>query len=161
MRNFHVNFFVRCDSSLRAVMCAGLRGVSVRASRERREGSVQLGAQIHPPGNMKRKAGSLQKTKQTKVLKASTKAPASKVKAPPPTEEYSSSDNEIEDIDAYMNGESDEEISTRAVVDFDDGEVSLNLPQKKKRYICFHVSSHCHICIGSQSCYKIYIFLIF
>jgi hypothetical protein len=88
---------------------------------------------------MKRKAGSVQKaTKPTKSLKSSTKAKAttpSKVakKAPPP-EEYSSSDGDIGDIDEYMRGgESDSDLEANTVVDFDDGEVTLNLPQHQKK----------------------------
>lgn len=46
---------------------------------------------------------------------------------------FSSSDNDIGDLDEYMRGESDNDTSTQPVVDFDDGEVSLNLPQKQKK----------------------------
>ena len=86
---------------------------------------------------MKRKA-TQKTTKQTKVLKPSTKAqaagPKTALKSVPPVEEedYSSSDNDIGDINEYMQGESDTDVSA-TIVDFDDGEVSLNLPQRQKK----------------------------
>jgi hypothetical protein len=111
---------------------------------------------------MKRKAqAQLQKTttkaapakpQQTKATRLLTKAqsPTTKRQVKPQTrgaqkreeeeveeddfdEEEASSGEDIGDIDEYMKGEDSDK--DESFVEFDDGEVSVNLPKKKKRFV--------------------------
>lgn len=93
---------------------------------------------------MKRKAGSTPKSKQTKVLKPAKPAVrgAPKKATIAPEEDYYSngsgseedigdldySDEDIGDLVEYMQGE---DPKNDTIVEFDDGEVTLNLPAKK------------------------------